>query len=348
MGQSSQLQTPGQTPRRSIAVHDLPELAVELCPLCESASASFIRKIRYEDIYAALRTQWHVELSKEVVTRHTPGEWTALVGCQQCGLEYFVPLAPGDWEFYREASLSPSYYTENRFEFEVTANRLEPRVSVLDVGCGDGGFLRFIQPRVRLAVGVDTNPEAVTKAKKAGLDVRAQELGEFAREHSESFDVVCAFHLIEHLPRVQPFLKEAISCLKPGGQLIVGVPNRERLFQAELEPLDCPPHHLSRWSRHQLHVIAEKLGLGLLGVAAETAGIGDARIHFRQRIEQRLGHLRLGMGLCNWAGRVISRMVFSESLYSFYARAGWLERMGLYRHSMVAFFQKQVGLGHAR
>ncbi len=281
-----------------------------------------------------------MELSTEVEGRHARGDWTELVECQGCGLEYFIPPLPGDGEFYREASLSPAYYAGSRFEFEVVARRLNQTAEVLDIGCGDGGFLRFLQPRVRLAVGVDTNPEAVAKARKAGLDARQQELAEFARENEGRFDAACLFHLIEHLPRVQPFMRQAISCLKPGGQLMVAVPNRERLFQAPLEPLDCPPHHLSRWSRRQLQVLGMLLGLRCAGVVAELATMGDARTYLRRQIEEHFARSGRGAGLAYWAGRLIGRMVFSRSLYWAYRRTKWLERMKLYRHSMVAFFER--------
>ena len=59
--------------------------------------------------------------------------------------------------------------------------------------------------------------------------------------------------------------------------MIVSVPNRERSLKNEREPLDCPPHHVTRWSADQLNVLARQSGLSVRRIAFEPPDLSVAR-----------------------------------------------------------------------
>jgi len=121
----------------------------------------------------------------------------------------------------------------------------------LDIGsiaCGEGSFLQLAQAKGATICGIDTNPTAIENAKRKGLSAHCVLLNDFASENRGRFDVVTAFQVIEHLSEVQPFVRAARDCLKPGGKLLITAPNRLRRFRDPFEPLDHPPHHLSRWT----------------------------------------------------------------------------------------------------
>jgi SAM-dependent methyltransferase len=301
-----------------------------------------IKKISYHAIWKSLKENWKVACSEEVMRRHTPCESTTLVECQNCGLQYFLPLVAGDAQFYRELSLSPFYYVPDKWEFRMIQKKLSSACAVLDIGCGEGRFLKSIHPQVRQAVGLDTNPEAVDRASALGLDVHLENIFDFAYNHPEEFDVVCCLQLIEHLEQVQPFLQAALVCLRPGGTLILSVPNRQRLFCQELEPLDCPPHHVSRWHSKQFKMIAELLNLELLYIDFKMVEYTDLRNLLRQYMTEHYNRFWFlyNKQFAYWVVRILARFFITPMLYNFYQKIGLFEKCGRYGHTMIAAFIK--------
>lgn len=123
--------------------------------------------------------------------------------------------------------------------------------SLLDVGSGDGDFLRRVQQAGYQAVGQEVNPAAVASARRAGLDVRLGEL-DAAGFAPQSFDVVRLWHVLEHVPAPLALLRSARRLLRPSGVLIVGVPDFDsparRMFGSRWAALQLPfhRHHFNR------------------------------------------------------------------------------------------------------
>ena len=305
----------------------------EACPLCESLEKTEIKNIPYREIWSGLEKEWEASFSREVVERHSPCEFTTLVECRHCGLEYFVPTVAGDSEFYRELSESPRYYNQSQWEFDLVENKLLLTDRVLDIGCGEGSFLRRIHQQVEQAIGIDTNPSAIARARAAGLDARRMDIFDFSQKHGGMFDIACCFQVIEHLRRVEPFIKAAVSCLKPNGVLIVSVPNRQRIFQSPLEALDCPPHHVSRWGSKPLAKLGEILGLRLTEIIFEMANRIASREWFRE-------HCLRKYNIPYWIKRGGARIFFGPPLFEIYKRTGWLKKWGFYRLTILAYYRK--------
>lgn len=313
-------------------------MSISLCPLCESSSAAPCGKVSFSRVWHELSLQWGSAFSPDVIERLTPSPMTALLRCRECGLEYFSPAVAGDAMFYDELSAtSTGYYVGDRWEFGEIARMLKPEHRVLDIACGAGAFLARIQKLVSAAAGIDTNPEAVRRGQDAGLDVQLATLDAFAQDHPRAFDVVCALQVIEHLPKVLPFVRAALSCVKPGGCLIISVPNRARQNKAEFEPLDCPPHHMSRWTVRQLEKLGELTACDVRQTAFEILSLPGARGSFGRALAQ---HWALPILRRDALGaRAVARLLFLQPLYSLYRRTGLLERWRMHGHSMLAVFQ---------
>lgn len=103
-------------------------------------------------------------------------------------------------------------------------------VELLDVGCGDGLSMRYIEPHeggkhVRYH-GVDLFPKGtdeVYKADKWRLKQIDLERG-LPGMQSERYDIVLCEQVLEHLHHCEDTLRELVRVLRPGGALIVGVP----------------------------------------------------------------------------------------------------------------------------
>ncbi|MGH9905464.1 MAG: class I SAM-dependent methyltransferase, partial [Pyrinomonadaceae bacterium] len=173
------------------------------------------------------------------------------------------------------------YYSDVKWEFDYVRHFLQQNHKVLDVGCGKGAFLRSISGSVGEAVGIDTNPDAVSGGESQ-FRIFNQSVEGFSNEHCDYFDFVSAFQVIEHLSCVLPFVRSAYRCVKPEGMLVLSVPNREGRKDLNFGSLDFPPHHISRWHENQLALIAQALNGKILAVAKERLNrsqtIGALRI----------------------------------------------------------------------
>lgn len=319
------------------------------CPLCISQHYTMVASRSYDDIFADLKDIWGAALTRDVIARHAPVEKTQLVKCVDCGLQYFIPKIAGDSDFYSQLSEAASYYNHGKWEFEEVRRLLLPHYALLDIACGEGHFLKSVQSELSRAEGVDTNPNAIERGRSAGLNVSLTDIDAYAADHIEQYDIVCAFQVVEHLPEVMPFARAAMSCVKKGGILIVSVPNRERATQDGLwDPLDCPPHHISRWNSAQFAVLARLLGVSLR-IEKQILNQRDTGTLLRSAVDGFLRtHMKLlGKNIRTKAGGAAVRILLSQPVYRLYETVGLLRYLGLWGHAMYAIMQKPTREGIA-
>jgi SAM-dependent methyltransferase len=138
-----------------------------------------------------------------------------------------------------------------------------PGQRVLDVGCGLGGFLRFLRERTGVEVlGVDFDPACVALARELhGVQVDA---GELADQHypAASFDVVTSYQSLEHVYDAPVQLREIARITRPGGSIHVEVPTPGVLasvFRGRWGFLQ-PPTHLFHYRPDSLRALLERAG----------------------------------------------------------------------------------------
>lgn len=101
---------------------------------------------------------------------------------------------------------------------------IRPGARLLDVGCGRGEFLESFASLGLDATGVDTSDFAVTSLARYGVrkcDVSRDPLP----FPDASLDVIFHKSLIEHLNDPENLMRESLRVLKPGGQVIIMVPD---------------------------------------------------------------------------------------------------------------------------
>ena len=177
--------------------------------------------------------------------------------CLDCDLRFYHPALCGDGRFYEELSSRFSwYYERDKWEFDEAINllaELNNVVDVLEVGCGQGHFLKRIN-RIYKAVGIELNLHAVAICQEIGLRVSGLDL----KELNESFDMVAAFEVLEHVDSPHEFLSQALNRVRSGGYLMLAVPDPDGYFsEADRVLLDMPPHHVLSFSKTTLGKIAE-------------------------------------------------------------------------------------------
>ena len=111
---------------------------------------------------------------------------------------------------------------------------------ILDVGCGNGRYLRKLDELGFDVTGVETNPELVQTNRKVGLHCLTTD--EFSQTN-DTFDIILMSHVIEHFTpqELLPFLDGYLDRLKVGGSLIIATPLLTRYFYDDFDHVK--PYH---------------------------------------------------------------------------------------------------------
>jgi len=141
--------------------------------------------------------------------------------------------------------VNPDLWNEHRARY-LFARRLCAGKRVLDLGCGTGYGAAELASEAAHVIALDFSPEALAFAQAHFLGPNLDLVLGAAPElpfRPESFDVVVAFELIEHVPAWRETLRQAREVLRPDGCLILSTPNR--LYYAESRRLSGPnPFHV--------------------------------------------------------------------------------------------------------
>jgi SAM-dependent methyltransferase len=130
-----------------------------------------------------------------------------------------------------------------------------PQPRILDAGCGTGGNLqRYAQ--LGQASGVDPSPDAVRYCLERGLASVQQAGLESLPFEDESFDLIAATDVVEHIEAEQQALRELWRVTAPGGAMLLTVPAYMWLWSKE----DVNLHHKRRYTRPRLRQATEQAG----------------------------------------------------------------------------------------
>jgi 2-polyprenyl-3-methyl-5-hydroxy-6-metoxy-1,4-benzoquinol methylase len=135
--------------------------------------------------------------------------------------------------------------------------------TLLDIGCGAGGYLSAMKALGWTVLGIDPSPQAARIAcERYGVLVKVGTL-ETVDVADRSIAVITMVHAIEHVPDPLAQLRQCHRVLQDGGRLVLTTPNvaglMSRLFQEHWMALE-PPRHLWLFSPRTLRTCVERAG----------------------------------------------------------------------------------------
>lgn len=153
---------------------------------------------------------------------------------------------------------------------------------LLDVGCGNGGFLLLARQAGWQVEGLDFDAAAVRTAQSRGLDVHHGNV-ELLVDRDGFYDFITLSHVIEHVHQPLKMLQHLHGLLRPGGVLWLETPNIASLgaeqFANNWRALE-PPRHLALFNssslRESLHLAGFRSlkqhwhGMSIFGVFSQS------------------------------------------------------------------------------
>jgi SAM-dependent methyltransferase len=200
------------------------------------------------------------------------------------GLQFTLPAIAGGMAYYdatyRRMGVSHSW-SRPRDEHRRVADATPEGARVLDVGCGDGVFGRAIGARA-LYTGIDL--AAAERPAGDTLDIRRETLEAHLARGVPAYDVVAAFHVIEHLEDPVAFARALTDATRPGGRVVIAVPmTRSKMIEVPLVPVNIPPHHLTLWTEEALRDLAARVGLEVERIESDLVSEVDDSILWMHR-----------------------------------------------------------------
>ena len=197
-----------------------------------------------------------------------------ILECKDCGLVYLSSTKHIKELHYENSGMHDgekpnvnSWLKLNRVDDMRRYNFLKKRVvnkKVLDFGCGAGGFLELVSKRAKKANGIEVEKAMQQSYIKRNLNVYSSY--EQALRSSKKWNILTAFHVVEHLLDPIKILSKLSKLLTDDGEMIIEVPNSEdallTLYENKaFQNFTYWSQHLYLFNNHNLKELAKRAKL---------------------------------------------------------------------------------------
>ena len=144
-----------------------------------------------------------------------------------------------------------------RIKHKMFKKRLPANSSILDYGCGTGGFLEYTSSKAYASFGVETNTYARDQAIRKGLTV----VSSWEQLPQEKFNLISLWHVLEHVSDLDQCIQEIQKRLNTNDILLIAVPNLnafDAIYYAEFWAAYDVPIHFWHFSKNAIKLLFEK------------------------------------------------------------------------------------------
>lgn len=210
----------------------------------------------------------------------------------QCLSQVAPSLPVGGYDqslFERLAAIEDDSFwfrSRNRLIVALTSQLSRSGEEFLEVGCGTGYVLRALARECGLRVtGSELFPEGLRYARVRVPEAELVELDAREMPYREDFDLAGAFDVLEHVDDDLGVLRGMHRALRPGGRLLLTVPQHPSLWS----DADELAHHVRRYRRRELVGRVEEAGFEVLRTTSFVASLlpAMAAARWRQRLSRR-------------------------------------------------------------
>lgn len=129
-------------------------------------------------------------------------------------------------------------------------------IKMLEIGCGNGNILAYLKQHEIYIEGADIFLEGLNFCRKRVSTVDLYQVDILSMPFYNTFDVIGAFDVLEHIDDDNKALEEINRALKAGGSLLLTVPAHKFLWSY----FDKRSSHQRRYSKRELIVKLEQAG----------------------------------------------------------------------------------------
>lgn len=171
--------------------------------------------------------------------------------------KYQIRASSYHWQQISRSIFNFNAYVAARYQQVVSRIPKDKSLKILDIGCGDGVLAWLIYRRNKAKIiGIDTDKDSLKAARKElkarGAKVKFVQASAYQLPFkTNSFDVVVATEIIEHLAKPETMLQEISRVLKPQGQSIITT-----LVKLRRTPED--KMHVKEFTRKDLYNLLSK------------------------------------------------------------------------------------------
>ena len=209
------------------------------------------------------------------------GRQARAFGCPDCGLLFAHPQPPqdelsayyapdGGWQASRaEKSATPLRTPTKKgaaralmaaLDLHFPASRPPAGSRMFDFGCGTGAWLNSFQDHGWETAGLEPSSDAAFARHRRLQSIPSE----------SEFDLVLAYHVLEHLPRPLDTMKTLARAIRPGGYLFASVPRLDTIgVHRQLDYCLHPRHHIVGFTEACLRGLLAKADLGVVAAFHE-------------------------------------------------------------------------------
>jgi 2-polyprenyl-3-methyl-5-hydroxy-6-metoxy-1,4-benzoquinol methylase len=298
-------------------------------PIDRESDVQHLRDIKVKEI-VSLYKSFNIDVTKYFHDL----EIISVFKCERTNYEFYYPFnLEGDSAFYEHFQSFDWYYMPWKWEHKVTMQYINNGMNILEVGCGHGAFLNKVSELYNLndCVGLEINQTALKISSK--WKIVNQFVQDYEIDNKEKFDLVCSYQVLEHVSDVFQFITSKINCLKPGGKLIISLPNNESFLKNSNFCLNMPPHHMGKWDSNSLTALEKLFSINLI------------KLHYEELQEYHIDSYIYSKYYAKYNrlfGKIVRKIDRMTGKYNKLIKYVKTQKNNIIGHTILAVFEKKV------